>query len=146
MVPATPQPRGTSTPEQENHPDDSPQPPPMTDPARPPNVERLDWRLTELESKVDRGFAQMREDMRAQLTRLEGTVERMTFVDLKLYQSEQRAQDRQIADTAALIAAVEKRMSDRLDDTDQRQHWTLGLLIGALIVALAGGLVRLALG
>ncbi len=118
--------------------------PPPAD--QPPNVERLDWRLTELETKVDRGFAQMREDMRQQLTRLEGTVERMTFVDLKLYQSEQRAQDRQIADTAALIAAVEKRMSDRLDDTDQRQHWTLGLLIGALVVALAGGLVRLALG
>jgi primosomal protein N'' len=118
----------------------------MTPDDRPPNVERLDWRLTELETKVDRGFAEMRQDMRAQLTRLEGTVERMTFVDVKLYQSEQRAQDARTTEVVKLISDVEKRMSDRIDDTDARQHWTLGLLIGALIVALAGGLVRLALG
>ena len=125
----------------------------MTADDRPPNVERLDWRLTELESKVDRGFAQMRADMRDQLTRLEGTVERMTFVDVKLYQSEQRAQDKQIADTARLIAEVEKRMSDRIDSEGKRidaaehsNRSTLLYLVGIVLIALAGGLVRLAMG
>ena len=113
---------------------------------QPPNTERLDWRLTELEKKVDTGFAQMRDDMRAQLARLEGTVERMTFVDVKLYTSEQRAQDKQIADTAKLISEVEKRLNNRVDDTDTRQSWLLGLVMSAIVVALAGGLVRLALG
>jgi hypothetical protein len=70
----------------------------------------------------------------------------MTFVDLKLYQSEQRAQDGRIADTARLIAEVEQRLNARVDDSDTRQAWLLGLVISALIVALAGGLVRLALG
>lgn len=118
----------------------------MADDTRPPNVERLDWRLTELETKVDRGFAELRSDMRDQLTRLEGTVERMTFVDVNLYKSEQRAQDKQITDVAALIATVEQRVNDRVDDTNTRVSWLLGLLISALIVALAGGLVRLAIG
>ena len=120
---------------------------------QPPNVERLDWRLTELETKVDRGFAEMRNDMRMQLTRLEGTVERMTFVDVKLYQSEQRAQDKQIADTARLIAEVEKRMSDRIDSAGERiaaaehsNRSTLLYLVGIVLIALAGGLVRLAMG
>jgi hypothetical protein len=139
MVRAPLQQRSTSTPEKRTQ-------QPMTPDDRPPNVERLDWRLTELETKVDRGFAQMRADMRDQLTRLEGTVERMTFVDLKLYQSEQRAQDGRIADTARLIAEVEHRLNARVDDSDTRQAWLLGLVISALIVALAGGLVRLALG
>lgn len=116
------------------------------DDTRPPNVERLDWRLTELETKVDRGFAEMRTDVRDQLTRLEGTVERMSFVDVKLYQSEQRAQDKQIADTAALIAALERRLNERADSTDTRVTWLLGLLISVIVVALAGGLVRLAIG
>lgn len=118
----------------------------MPDGERPPNVERLDWRLTELETRVDRGFAQIREDMRAQLARLEGTVERMAFVDAKLYTSEQRAQDRAIAELGRLIEAVERRLAERAEATDTRFQWLLGLVLGAIVVALAGGLVRLALG
>ena len=118
----------------------------MTPDDRPPDINQLGWRLEQLEKHVAEGFAQMRQDMRDQLTRLEGTVERMTFVDQKLYQSEQRAQDKQIADTARLIADVERRMNARVDDSDTRLAWLLGLVISALIVALAGGLVRLALG
>ena len=117
-----------------------------TDDRLPPDLNVLSWEVAQLKKQVNSGFAQMREDMRAQLTRLEGTVERMTFVDLKLYNSEQRSQDSRIADTVKLIADVERRLGDRLDDADTRQSWTLGLLISALVVALAGGLIRLALG
>jgi tetrahydromethanopterin S-methyltransferase subunit G len=113
-------------------------------PDDPSSVAR--YRLDALEQKVERSIAEMRAEVRAQLTRIEGSVERLQFVDVKLYQSEQRAQDKQISDTATLIAAVEKRMTDRADATDTRFQWLLGLVIGAIIVALAGGLVRLALG
>ena len=113
---------------------------------QPLNVAQLGWRLDQLEKHVAEGFSAIRSDMRAQLTRLEGTVERMTFVDVKLYNSEQRAQDKQISDTARLIADVERRLNERVDDSNTRQAWMLGLLISALVVALAGGLVRLAMG
>lgn len=113
---------------------------------RPPNVERLDWRLTELEKKVQEGFAGIQADMRAQLSRLEGTVERMTFVDVKLYQSEQRAQDRTVADLAAAMATLKADLGKRIDDTEHSNRATLTLLIGAILTAVVGVLVRLALG
>jgi primosomal protein N'' len=113
-------------------------------PDDPTSVDR--YRLDALEQKVERSIAEMRAELRAQLTRIEGSVERLQFVDVKLYASEQRAQDKQIADTAKLIADVEKRITDRADATDTRFQWLLGLVLGAIIVALAGGLVRLALG
>lgn len=118
-----------------------------------PDVNQLGWEVAELKKQVHSGFAQMRQDMRDQLTRLEGTVERMAFVDVKLYNSEQGAQDRQIAETVRLIAAVEKRMSDRIDsegkridDAEKGNRATLFYLVGIVLIALAAGLVRLATG
>lgn len=139
---------GTSTPAAGRNP---PKMTPSDD--QPLNVAQLGWRLDQLEKHVADGFSAIRHDMRSQLTRLEGTVERMTFVDVKLYTSEQRAQDKQIADTARLIAEVEKRMSDRIDSEGKRidaaehsNRATLLYLVGIVLVALAGGLVRLAMG
>lgn len=111
---------------------------------RPPEVHHLDWRLTELEKKVDAGFATMRQDMRDQLTRLEGSVERLAFVDVKLYTSEQHAQDRSIADLAQAMAALEARQDKRMDRSDMRVNATLGLLIGAILSVLGAYLIHLA--
>jgi hypothetical protein len=119
----------------------------------PPDLNVLSWEVAELKKQVHSGFAQMRTDMRDQLTRLEGTVERMTFVDVKLYTSEQRAQDRAVADLAAAMATLKADLGKRIDETDKRvdsaehgNRTTLLYLVGIVLVALAGGLVRLALG
>lgn len=119
---------------------------PPPDGERPPNMERLDWRLTELEGKVDRGFAELRADMRGQMSRIEGSVERLQFVDVKLYQSEQTTQNVAIANLAALIEQTEERLNKRIDRGESRQSATLTLVIGAILAALAAGLVRLAIG
>jgi hypothetical protein len=119
----------------------------------PPDLNVLSWEVGELKKQVNAGFSQMRADMRDQLTRLEGTVERMTFVDVKLYASEQRAQDRAVADLAAAMATLKADIGKRIDETDKRvdsaehsNRATLLYLVGIVLVALAGGLVRLALG
>jgi hypothetical protein len=119
----------------------------------PPDLNVLSWEVAELKKQVHSGFAQMRTDMRDQLTRLEGTVERMTFVDVKLYTSEQRAQDRAVADLAAAMATLKADIGKRIDETEKRvdnaesgNRTTLIYLVGIVLVALAGGLVRLALG
>lgn len=111
----------------------------MASEDRPPNVERLDWRLTELEKRVDSGFADLRANIRSDMRRIEGSVERLQFVDLKLYQSEQAAQNKATADLAGA-------MKDRMDRFDARLAAVLTLVIGAILAALAAGLVRLALG
>ncbi len=117
--------------------------------GRPPNIERIDWRLGEMEkhfAAFEAKFDRLVAAIEARFDRLGGQMSALSYVPDKLYQSEQRAQDRQIADTARLIADVEKRMTERADATDTRFQWLLGLVLGAIVVALAGGLVRLALG
>lgn len=114
-----------------------------------PNVERLDWRLGELEkhfSSIEAKFDRLVTSMEARFDKLGGQMAGLSYVPDKLYQSEQRAQDKQIADTMKSIADVERRMSERSDAIDTRFQWLLGLVLGAIVVALAGGLVRLALG
>ncbi len=91
--------------------------------------------------------------MEASMKRLEGSVSSLAHVDVRVYESEQRAQDRQIESVAKLIADVERRMSERIDSEGKRidgaehsNRATLLYLVGIVLVALAGGLVRLALG
>lgn len=84
----------------------------------------LDWRLTELERQMRERF----DGIDRRFERLGTSIESLAYVGKELYHSEQRAQDK------------------RMDDIEARQLWTLGLLISAIVVALAAGLVRLAIG
>lgn len=98
----------------------------MTPPDdRPPGVDQLGWEMAALKKQVEAGFAQVRSDMRDQLSRIEGTVERMAFVDVKLYASEQAAQN------------------DKIESAVKLAMWSLGLVCTLTIASLVALLVRL---
>lgn len=114
----------------------------MPPPGDQPSVDRLDWRLTELEKKFDANFAHIEQ----RFDRLGSSIAGLTYVDARLYNSEQATQDRSIASLAALIEQTEERLSKRIDGAESGNRATLVLLLGVVLTALAGGLVRLALG
>ena len=64
--------------------------------------------------------------MDKRLERMEGSVERLAFVGLDLYRSEQKAQD------------------DRIESSVRLSMWALGLVCTVTIAAIVTGLVRLA--
>jgi hypothetical protein len=92
---------------------------------------RLDSRLASVESS---------------LKRLEGSVQGLAHVDVRLYESEQRAQDRTVADLATAMATLKADLGKRIDDAEHSNRATLTLLIGAILTAVVGVLVRMALG
>lgn len=103
---------------------------------------RLDGRVAGLEQSI---------------RRLEGSVQGLAYVDARLYQSEQAAQDRAMADLAATMRSIkadlDKRIDNtqidldkRIDNTEGSNRATLTLLIGAILTAIVGILVRMALG
>lgn len=64
--------------------------------------------------------------MDKRLERMEGSVERLAFVSLDLYRSEQKAQD------------------DRIEAAVKLAMWSLGLVCSTVIVAIVGLAVKLA--
>jgi hypothetical protein len=92
---------------------------------------RLDGRLASLENSMKR---------------LEGSVQGLAYVDARLYQSEQTAQDRALADVAASMSALKADLGKRIDGAESSNRSTLVLLIGAILSAVLGVLIRLALG
>ncbi len=89
-----------------------------------PSLAHVEWRLTQLETQVKQGF----DVVERRFDRLGSNIERLAFVPRELYDSEKAAQDK------------------RMTELESRQTWTLGLLISSLVIALAAGLVRLAIG
>lgn len=87
-----------------------------------PEPGEVAWRLEALERKVEEGFHRI--DNRFES--LQGDVRSLGFVSKELYLSEQAAQDARIEAVRTITM------------------WTLGLLITAIIGAIAAGVVRLA--
>ncbi len=104
--------------------------------------ERQGWELAQLKLRVEQGFA----NIDARFDRLGTQVSTLQFVDVRLYNSEQATQDRAITNLATTIEAVEKRIGARCDAAEHGNRATLVLLLGVILTALAGGLIRLALG
>lgn len=87
-----------------------------------PDTAHLDWRLTKLEEQVKEGFGHIE----ARFDRLTANIQSLAYVSQREYDRGQSDQDK------------------RMTDIETRQAWVLGLLISAIVVALVGGLVRLA--
>lgn len=94
-----------------------------------PLMVHLDWRLTELEKRFEANTAHIDRRFDALANQVAG----LSFVRADVYAAEQR-----------MAEAAHKALEQRIDDTDKRAMWAIGLVCAVTISAIIAGILSTA--